>query len=76
MSVSICDFACLTPVYLLRSISDERPTVVSQHGNGPLSLISFLHRCNFLMKMFTVLITNDAAVVGEEIQVGMKHVCP
>jgi len=26
------------------------------------------------MKTFTVLITNHAAVVGEEIQVGMKHV--
>jgi hypothetical protein len=60
-------------VYLLRSISDDRPTVVSQHGIGPLCLTHFPHRCNFLMKTFTVLITKNTAVVGEEIQVGMKH---
>ena len=36
-----------------RSISGERPTAVSQHGSGTLSLISFLHRCNFLTKTFT-----------------------
>jgi hypothetical protein len=64
----------LSLVKLLRNISGERPTVVSQHGSGPLSLISFLHHCNFLMKTFTMLITNHATVVGEEIQVGMKHV--
>ena len=67
---------CLSLVWLLRSISEERPTVVSQHGSGPLSLISFLHRCSFLMKTFMVLITNHAAVFGEEIQVEMKHVYP
>jgi len=65
---------CLSLVWLLRTISGERPTVVNQHGSGPLSLISFLHCCNFLMKTFTMLITNHAAVVGEEIEVGMKHV--
>ena len=32
----------------------------------------FLHCCNFLMRSFSVLITNHAAVVGEEIQVGGK----
>ena len=51
---------------MLGSISGERRTVVSQHGSGPLSVISFLHRCNFLMKTFTVLITYHAAVVGEK----------
>jgi hypothetical protein len=55
-------------------IFGKSPTVVSQHGSGPLSLISFPHGCNFLMKTFTVLITKYAAVVGEEIQVGVKHV--
>jgi len=65
---------CLSPEYLLRSISGERPTVVANMKGYHFSLISFLHRCNFPMKTFTVLITSHAAVVGEEIQVEMKHV--
>ena len=48
----------------------------SQHGSGPLSLMSFPRRCSFLMKTLTVLITSHAAVVGEEVQVGTKHVYP
>jgi hypothetical protein len=59
---------------MLRNIPGERPTVVSQHGSGPLSLILFFHHCNFLMKTFTMLITNHATVDGEEIKMGLKHV--
>ena len=41
---------CPSLVQLLRSISGECRTVASQQGSGPLSLISLLHRRNFLMK--------------------------
>ena len=35
---------CLSPEYLLRSISGERPTVVANMKGYHFSLISFLHR--------------------------------
>jgi hypothetical protein len=36
------------------SVSGEHPTVVSQHGIGPLFLILFFHRCNILMETFSI----------------------
>jgi hypothetical protein len=64
-----CDFAL--PVECVAA--QEHFWRVSQNSSELLSLISFLHLANFLMKTYTVLITNHATVVWEGIQVGMKH---
>ncbi|GBN17356.1 hypothetical protein AVEN_69372-1 [Araneus ventricosus] len=64
----------LSLVMDLEIISDERPTVVSQHCRGPIPLVPFFHVGNVLIKTFTVLITDIPAVIREEIQVEVQKV--
>ncbi|GBM05922.1 hypothetical protein AVEN_135284-1 [Araneus ventricosus] len=56
------------------SISDEHPTVVSQHCRGPIPLVLFSHVGNVLMKTFAVLITDLPAVIRKDIQVEVQKV--
>ncbi|GBM51008.1 hypothetical protein AVEN_41584-1 [Araneus ventricosus] len=64
----------LSLVMDVESISDERPTIVSQHWHVPIPLVPFFHVGNVLMKTFAVLITDLPSVINEEIQVGVQKV--
>jgi len=55
-----CRLCSCSGAFLTIASNSSQPT-----GSEPLSLISVLHRCSFLKKTFTVLITNHAVVVGE-----------
>jgi hypothetical protein len=51
----------------LWNISLEGPAVVSQHTEAPLALVSLFHIGNVLMKSLSVLITDGAKILREEV---------
>jgi hypothetical protein len=51
----------------LWNISLEGPAVVRQHTEAPLALVSLFHVVNVLMKSLSVLITDGAKILREEV---------
>jgi hypothetical protein len=53
--------------FLLWNISLEGPAVVNQHTEAPLALVSLFHVRNVLMKSLSVLVTDGAKILREEV---------
>jgi hypothetical protein len=51
----------------LWNISLEGPAVVSQHTEAPLALVLLFHVVNVLMKSLSVLVTDGAKILREEV---------
>jgi hypothetical protein len=61
------NFALLSAVCLLWNISLEDLAVVSQHTEAPLALVPLFHVGNVLMKSLSVLVTDSAKILREEV---------
>jgi hypothetical protein len=53
----------------LWNISLEVPAVVDQHTEDPLALVPLFHVGNVLMKSLSVLVTDGAKILREEVSV-------
>jgi hypothetical protein len=51
----------------LWNISLEGPAAVSQHTEAPLALVPLFHGVNILMKSLSVLVTDGAKILREEV---------
>jgi hypothetical protein len=60
----VVDFLLLCP---LCNISLEGPAVVNQHTEAPLPLVPLFHVGNVLMKSLSVLVTDSAKILREEV---------
>jgi hypothetical protein len=54
-------------VCLLWNISLEGPAVVNQHTEPPLALVPLFHVGSVLMKSLSVLVTDGAKILREEV---------